>query len=127
MNQPPGIPTVSPRDAAAALSDAARSDGSAAPLLVDVREPSEFAESRVAGVALLPVSQFVARHAELPKDRPLLMICHAGSRSASATMFLLQNGWTNVRNVEGGMLAWERDGLPVERGEPVEGEGALPG
>jgi rhodanese-related sulfurtransferase len=55
------------------------------------------------------------------------MICHAGSRSMSATMFLRQRGWTDVRNVEGGMLAWMRDGLPVRTGPPDPGEGDLPG
>jgi rhodanese-related sulfurtransferase len=38
-------------------------------------------------------------------------------------MFLLQRGWTDVQNVDGGMLAWQRDGLPVRSGPPAEGEG----
>jgi rhodanese-related sulfurtransferase len=120
MNQPGGIPAISPRDAAAAVET-----GGA--LIVDVREPDEFAAERAPGVALVPLSEFVARHEELPKDRPLLMICAAGSRSASATAYLLQRGWTDVKNVTGGMMAWAGAGLPTKGGRPDEGEGAIPG
>ena len=76
----------------------------------------------------MPLSEFVARHEELPKDRPLLMVCAAGSRSASATMYLLQSdGWTDVRNVTGGMMAWAASGLPTRGGRPDDDEGAIPG
>ena len=120
---PPAIPSISPRDAAAATADA-ETNG---PLIVDVRELDEFASERIDGAVLVPISSFTARHEELPRDRPLLMICHAGSRSMSATMFLMQRGWPDVRNVEGGMLAWMRDGLPVRTGPPDPGEGDLRG
>ena len=120
-----GIPSVSVTDAAAAR-DAAGTDP-AGPLLVDVREPDEFATERADGAVLLPLSVFAERHGELPRDRPLLMICQSGSRSMSATMFLLQRGWTDVRNVDGGTTAWVRAGLPARRGEPAPGEGELPG
>jgi rhodanese-related sulfurtransferase len=96
-------------------------------LLVDVRERDEFAAQRAAGAVLVPISEFVARHGELPRNRPLLVICQSGSRSASATMFLLQNGWTDVRNVDGGTQAWAMAGLPTRTGAPEPGEGDLPG
>jgi rhodanese-related sulfurtransferase len=125
MNQQSGaIPSISPREAAATLDAAA--DEASGPLLVDVREANEFEAQRAVGAALLPISQFMARYGELPKDRPLLMICQSGSRSASATMFLLQNGWTDVRNVEGGTQAWALAGLPTRTGRPDPGEGDLP-
>jgi rhodanese-related sulfurtransferase len=125
--QPGGIPTISPRDAAAAVAGDGPSAGDAAkrPLIVDVREPEEFASERIEGSVLMPMSQFVARHAELPRDRPLVMQCHSGSRSASATMYLVQRGWTDVRNLDGGIAAWMRDGLPVRTGAPQPGEGDL--
>jgi rhodanese-related sulfurtransferase len=125
--QPGGIPTISPRDAAAAVAGDGPSAGDAAkrPLIVDVREPEEFASERIDGSVLIPMSQFVARHAELPRDRPLVMQCHSGSRSASATMYLVQRGWTDVRNLDGGIAAWMRDGLPVRTGAPQPGEGDL--
>ena len=114
-----GIPSVTPAEASEAAADGA--------LIVDVREPDEFAAERAEGVALLPLSQFRDRYAELPKDRPLLIVCQSGSRSASATMFLRQNGWTDVRNVTGGTTAWRQAGLPIRTGQPDPGEGDLPG
>ena len=125
MSHPPGVPSISPADAAAARQAAGSDEG--APLLVDVREGDEYATERAEGAVLLPISEFAERHEELPRDRPLLMICQSGSRSMSATMFLLQRGWTDVRNVEGGTTAWVRAGLPSRRGEPAPGEGDLPG
>jgi rhodanese-related sulfurtransferase len=121
MNPPGGIPSIAPKDAAAELE----APGSRA-LLVDVRERSEFETERAAGAALVPISEFADRADELPRDRPLLMICQSGSRSASATMFLLQRGWTDVRNVDGGTKAWVAAGLPARRGTPDPGEGELP-
>lgn len=122
----PGIPSISPVEAAAA-TDPSRSPNAATPrpLIVDVREADEFKHERIAGVALVPISTFVDRHAELPRDRPLLLICHAGSRSQSATMYLLQNGWPDVRNISGGMIAWRQSGLPIRTGTPDPGEGDL--
>jgi phage shock protein E len=117
MNVGGGIPSVSPIEASGAAATGA--------LIVDVREPEEFAQERIAGVALVPISQFVGRFEELPKDRPLLMICAAGSRSSSATMYLLQAGWTDVRNIAGGMIAWRAAGLPIVSGTPNPGEGDL--
>ncbi|MBA2382685.1 MAG: rhodanese-like domain-containing protein [Chloroflexi bacterium] len=122
----PGIPSIDPRGAATATDPTGAIDDAARPLIVDVREGDEFARERIAGVVLVPLSQFRDRHAELPKNRPLLMICQAGSRSSSATMFLLQNGWTDVRNVTGGMDGWAAAGLPVRTGPPDPGEGELP-
>ena len=123
--QPGGIPTISPRDAAATTGPSAPGDAATRPLIVDVREPNEFASERIERSVLNPLSQFADRHAELPKDRPLVMQCHSGSRSSSATMFLLQRGWTDVRNLDGGIAAWIRDGLPVRTGPPEPGEGDL--
>jgi rhodanese-related sulfurtransferase len=125
--QPGGIPTISPRDAAAALAGdgSSAADPATRPLIVDVREPEEFASQRIQGSVLIPMSQFVARHEELPRDRPLVMQCQSGSRSASATMYLVQRGWTDVRNLDGGITAWMRDGLPVRTGPPERGEGDL--
>ena len=119
MTQPAAIPTIDVAEAAR------RRSGPDKPLVVDVREPVEFEEVRLDGVALVPMSTFGERHAELPKDRPLLVMCHMGSRSAAATSFLLRNGWTDVVNVAGGIDAWERAGLPVRRGPVAVGEGDL--
>jgi rhodanese-related sulfurtransferase len=122
MTMPPAnIPSIEVADASARL-EAADPSG---PFLVDVREPDEYRTVRANGAVLMPMSEFSTRHAELPKDRPIFVICASGNRSAAATAFLLRNGWTDVANVAGGTGAWERQGLPVNRGEPKPGEGSV--
>lgn len=116
----PSIPTIDVHEA-----DRRRRQGAGGPLVVDVREPNEFAAVRLEGVALVPMSTFAARFEELPRDRPLLVMCAAGSRSAAATAHLLRNGWTDVTNVAGGITEWERAGLPVIRGPVAPGEGDI--
>jgi len=120
MTSPDALPTIDVTTAANRLREPAP------PLLIDVREPNEYATVRAEGAVLVPLSTFMATYEELPKDRPLLVICAVGGRSAAATGHLLASGWTDVTNVAGGTVAWERAGLPVRRGEPAAGEGELP-
>jgi rhodanese-related sulfurtransferase len=121
MSMGPGIPSIDPAEAERRIREDAD-----APLLVDVREQSEFDEVRAPGAVLMPMSTFAARAGELPADRPLMIMCHTGSRSSAVTGFLTRSGRTDVVNVSGGMEAWERGGLPVKRGTPEPGEGDLP-
>jgi rhodanese-related sulfurtransferase len=125
--QMPAIPTIDVREADRRRREdgGGAGAGGASPLVVDVREPNEFAAVRLEGVLLVPMSQFAARFGELPRDRPLLVMCAAGSRSAAATAHLLRNGWTDVKNVAGGITEWEKAGLPVVRGPVTPGEGDL--
>jgi rhodanese-related sulfurtransferase len=95
------------------------------PLLVDVRERDEFTRVRAPGAVLYPTSSFLLRFDDLPRDRPLHVVCHSGSRSAAVTAFLLRNGWSDVHNVAGGMTSWVGAGLPVRRGPLDAGEGDL--
>ena len=121
MNQGSPLPTIDAREAERRLrEDADR------PLLIDVREPNEFAAVRAPGAVLMPTSVFAARVGELPTDRPLLVVCHVGGRSAAVTGYLMRAGRTDVVNVAGGMEAWEAAGLPVTRGPVQPGEGDLP-
>ena len=96
------------------------------PLLVDVREPGEYAQFRARGAVLMPLSVFQLRYVQLPRDRPLLLICASGSRSLAAGQFLVHQGFGAVANVEGGSIAWVRARLPVRTGPPEDGEGDLP-
>jgi rhodanese-related sulfurtransferase len=121
MTMPAPIPTIDVAEA-----DRRLREDPAGPVLVDVREANEFAEVRAPGAVLVPTSQFSARVGELPADRPLLVICAMGGRSAAVTGFLARAGRTDVVNVAGGMDAWERAGLPVRRGPVAVGEGELP-
>ena len=80
--------------------------------------PTSSRPSASPGAALLPMSTFAARFRELPTDRPLLVMCAVGGRSAVATAHLLSMGYGDVMNVAGGIVDWERAGLPVRRGTP---------
>ena len=103
------IPQISPAELAAWLADAARP----APLLVDVREPWEFAECHIDGSLPIPLGDIPARHAELPQDRDLVLVCHHGNRSQHAAAWLAKNGHPKVRNLSGGVEAWAVDVDPA--------------
>lgn len=85
-------------------------DGSA-PYILDVREPSEYAQGHIPGSQLISLGTLASRHQDLPKDREIVVVCRSGARSASATQHLLQAGFQAV-NMAGGMLSWRG---PVER------------
>lgn len=85
-------------------------------LIVDVREPDEWAMARIPGAVHIPLGMLRERAAEIPRDRPVILQCHSGNRSAGATRDLIELGFTNVRNLEGGISEWAADGLPLERG-----------
>ncbi len=114
-------PTVTVTEAALRLGATA----TPTPLLVDVREPDEYRIMRVPGAVSLPLSVLAVRLEELPRDRPLLLLCAAGARSARATDMLLTNGYAGAVNVAGGISAWSAAGLPVRTGPLAPGEGAL--
>ena len=121
MNPAPPIPTIDVTEAERRLRE-----DPASPILVDVREASEFEAVRAPGAVLVPMSVLAARAGELPADRPLMFVCRTGARSAAATGFLIRSGHGDAVNVGGGMEAWERAGLPVRRGTPSPGEGDFP-
>ncbi len=83
-------------------------------LVIDVREPHEFAEGRVPGSVLVPLASVAARSGEFGEADTVYVICRSGNRSAVAAETLVGAGFEDVRNVEGGMLAWEAAGLPIE-------------
>jgi rhodanese-related sulfurtransferase len=85
------------------------------PFVLDVREPWEYAEGHVPGAQLLPLSELEDRVGEVPRDRPVLSICHSGQRSLAAAAFLLAQGYPDVSNVDGGTSAWIERGYPVDR------------
>lgn len=83
--------------------------------VVDVRTPQEFAQGHVPGAINLPVEE-VARWADtLPKDKPVYLYCRSGNRSRQAAAYLKGKGYTNLYNVEGGVLAIESAGYPLVR------------
>ena len=103
------IGRVSPEDAYAATRGAT--------ILLDVREPGEWAEGSPAGSVRLGRG-FLEQEVEkaIPdKSNPVLVLCGSGVRSLFAAESLLQLGYEDVRSVEGGYEAWKRSGLPYER------------
>ena len=83
--------------------------------VLDVRRPDEYEEAHVPGAVLVPLDQLPDRQGELPKDRPLLVICRSGARSAAAVQALTAAGY-DATNVAGGTLAWIEAGNPVAEG-----------
>ena len=75
-------------------------------VLLDVREPQEFASGHVPGARNLPQSDLATRLSEVPRDRPIFMICQGGFRSLRAAQFLNQMGFKDVVSVKGGTEAW---------------------
>lgn len=78
--------------------------------VIDVREPYEFAEFNI-GATLIPLGELPGRLSEIEhlKNEELIVHCRSGMRSNNAKMFLAGNGFTNVRNLLGGMMAWQSE------------------
>jgi sulfur dioxygenase len=89
-------------------------------LLLDVRLDEEMDErlGRIKEATHLPLNELKQRMNEIPQDRPVITVCHAGMRSGQATVLLRQGGFTRVANMRGGMLMWQQLGLPVIRRLP---------
>lgn len=84
--------------------------------LLDVRNPDEFAAGRAPGALLKPLPQLDQWAPGLaPRKMHYLVICRSGSRSMQACQRLVDLGFAHVTNVQGGMLAWEKAGLPIQR------------
>ena len=84
-------------------------------VLIDVREPEEYAAGYIPGVRLIPMGEVPSRLNEIPTDKTVIVTCRSGNRSGQITDFLRRNGLTRVHNMQGGLLAWQRAGYPVEK------------
>jgi rhodanese-related sulfurtransferase len=83
--------------------------------LLDVREVWEFEQGHAPGATLIPLGELAGRVDELPNDVPIFVMCRSGNRSLTASDLLLAAGKQDVRNVRGGILAWQQAQLPVVR------------
>ncbi|WP_374687907.1 rhodanese-like domain-containing protein [Promineifilum sp.] len=99
----------------AQLSELLAAGDESAPVVIDVREPWEYAQGRVPGARLIPLGELLGRVGELDAARPTALICATGSRSRSAAALLGQQGFETVYNVAGGTVGWMEGGLPLER------------
>jgi rhodanese-related sulfurtransferase len=108
-NVPEGFFTVKAPDLNVELT------GTPAPILVDVRTAEETAEGHIDGALLIPFREVAANLAQLPADKAgrIVVLCQSGHRGAIITMYLRMTGYTDVRNLAGGMNAWIAAELPV--------------
>ena len=84
-------------------------------LLVDVREADEVAQKRyeVTNYVNLPLSKLADMYEELPTGQQLIIACLSGGRSQKAIAFLQSKGYDDLLNLDGGIKAWQAEGLPV--------------
>jgi rhodanese-related sulfurtransferase len=95
---------MAPEELAGRLGDGAEEP----PLLLDVREPWEFAICHIQGSDLLPMGQLVAGIDRLDPRRETVVICHHGIRSQQVAIYLERRGFERVINLSGGVDAWAR-------------------
>lgn len=86
--------------------------------LIDVRERGEVAEVAygVENVINIPLSQLAGLMSEIPTDRPLVIACQSGGRSHQASVILMESGYADLVNMDGGMNAWTDKGFAVTKG-----------
>lgn len=75
-------------------------------MLLDIREPQEVASCAIEGSVHIPMNTIPDNLARLPKDLPLVVMCHVGGRSAQVTYWLRAQGYDNAVNLDGGISAW---------------------
>ena len=85
-------------------------------VVVDVRTDQGRQEVRIPGSLPVSLDEIMAGKAELPRDKPLLLVCDVGGRSYAAGLFLLKDGYARLYNLRGGIAAWQRHGMAVESG-----------
>ena len=102
LNRPDQVKKLNPMQAQALL--AKRDPGEVT--LLDVRQDWEYEEFHLPGAKLLPLDQLADRLAEIPRDKPLLVYCRSGTRSAAAAALLAGQGFPDVSNILGGVMAW---------------------
>lgn len=86
-------------------------------IVVDVRDQGEYAQGHIPNARHLPLADLERRSGELEKfkDRPLILCCASGARSASAVAQLKKAGFGKIYNLRGGLMEWEKAGQPISR------------
>ncbi|HRN68749.1 MAG TPA: rhodanese-like domain-containing protein [Promineifilum sp.] len=82
--------------------------------MLDVREPDEYDAGHIPGITLIPMGEIPDRLSEIPTDVPVIVTCRTGNRSGQVVDFLREQGFTNVHNMDGGIVAWQKAGYEVE-------------
>lgn len=81
--------------------------------IIDVRQMPEIAAGTVPGAEAVPLHTLPLKLGELDRNEKLVLVCRSGARSAQACMFLAQQGFDQVYNLRGGMIAWAQTGQPI--------------
>jgi len=86
-------------------------------LVLDVREESEYKAGHILNAKWIPLGKLAERVGELERHReqPIVVVCRSGNRSASACSMLGKKGYTQAVNLAGGVVAWEKSNLPLEK------------
>jgi hydroxyacylglutathione hydrolase len=105
-----------PTERLSAQSVAEELAGSGPPLVLDIRNPREWAAKHIEGSVNVPLSHLQERIAEIPRDRRIAVHCAGGYRSSIAASILQRHGITNLTEMAGGLAAWEAAKLPVVAG-----------
>jgi hydroxyacylglutathione hydrolase len=103
------------------LAGAVARGGPDAPLVVDVRQLTEYVSGHVPGSWHIAAGSLPDRLGDLPRDRPIATICASGYRASVAASLLRGEGFTNVSWVADGIPAWQAQGHPIKRGGPPGG------
>lgn len=82
-------------------------------LIVDVRTPKELREGKIANSQLLPFFGLLRGQHNLPRDKPILLVCAVGGRSFAAGQVLVKQGYKEIYNLGGGISAWKKANLPL--------------
>jgi cysteine synthase/rhodanese-related sulfurtransferase len=101
---------------AVAIDEAKSMIDSGRALIIDVRKPERYAGAHVAGAVNIPLAELPGAVSRLPADQdtPILCVCDRGNISANGMIYLKSLGYSNVKSLNGGTLAWIREGLPTE-------------
>jgi hydroxyacylglutathione hydrolase len=101
------VEDVSPQELDALLKDGSK------PLVLDVREPWEYAQGHIPGAKLMPLGQLSSLASELDPSEPVAVVCASGNRSQSAAALLGQKGFNKIYNLADGMYAWQSAGMQI--------------
>ncbi len=86
------------------------------PVVIDVREPYEFAQGHIEGARLMPLGNLMAHLDEIgSKEQELILVCRSGSRSSFAAQQLSSLGYKKIYNLSGGIVSWMLTGMPTAR------------
>ncbi len=105
----PAVPHVDTVAARAKMNDKSKV------FVLDVRQPDEWKTGHIPGALVIPLNELPHRVEELPRDRQIICVCRSGNRSGAAARQLIAAGFDAV-NMQGGMIAWARAGLPMKKG-----------